>query len=65
VYVVDKNNIVRSRLITVKQKLDNIYIVDSGLSAEDQIVYEGIQSVKENEAIQTTPIAAKAALSFK
>lgn len=65
VYVVDKNNIVRSRLITVKQKLDNIYIVDSGLSAEDQIVYEGIQSVKENETIQTTAIAAKAALSFK
>lgn len=65
VYVVDKNNIVRSRLISIKQKLPNIYIVDGGLSVDDVIIYEGIQSAKENEAIQTTPISARAALSIK
>jgi membrane fusion protein (multidrug efflux system) len=65
VYVVDKNNIVRSRLINVSQKLTNMYVVESGLSADDKIIYEGIQSVKENEAIQTTFITARAALSNK
>jgi membrane fusion protein (multidrug efflux system) len=65
VYVVDKNNVVKSRLIHVGQKLSNIYVVESGLSADDKIVYEGIQSVKENEAIQTIYITANAALSNK
>ena len=65
VYVVDKNNVVKSRLIHIGQKLSNIYVVESGLSADDKIVYEGIQSVKENEAIQTTFITANAALSNK
>ena len=65
VYVVDKNNIVRSRLINVSQKLTNMYVVESGLSVDDKIIYEGIQSAKENEAIQTTFITARAALSNK
>lgn len=65
VYVVDKNNIVKSRLITIKQKLPNIYVVDTGLLETDTIIYEGIQSVKENEAVQITPISARAALSIK
>jgi membrane fusion protein (multidrug efflux system) len=63
--VVDKNNVVRSRLITIQQKLSNIYVVESGLSVDDKIIYEGIQSAKENEAIQTTFITARAALSIK
>jgi membrane fusion protein (multidrug efflux system) len=65
VYVVDKNNIVSSRLIKISQKFNNMYVVESGLSADDKIVYEGIQGVKENESIQTTFIAAKVALSNK
>jgi membrane fusion protein (multidrug efflux system) len=65
VYVVDKNNIVRSRLINIKQKLSNIYIIESGLAENDKIIYEGVQSAKENESIQTTLISAKAALSIK
>lgn len=65
VYVVDKNNVVKSRLISIQQKLSNIYIIESGLSADDKIIFEGIQSAKENESIQTTFISARAALSNK
>jgi membrane fusion protein (multidrug efflux system) len=65
VYVVDNKNIVRSRLIKIAQKLNNMYVVESGLSVDDKIIYEGIQSVKENEAIETTLIPARAALSNK
>lgn len=52
VYVVDKNNIVRSRNITVLQKLPDLYIVGSGLSATDKILLEGVQNVKEDQAIE-------------
>jgi membrane fusion protein (multidrug efflux system) len=65
VYVVDNKNIVRSRLIKIAQKLNNMYVVESGLSVDDKIIYEGIQSVKENEAIETTLIPTRVALSNK
>ncbi len=51
VYVVDSNNIVHSRNIVVKQRLSNIYIVESGISKSDRILVEGIQLVKEDEKI--------------
>ena len=65
VYVVDNKNIVRARLINISQKLTNMYVVESGLSVDDKIIYEGIQSVKENEPVETSFIAARAALSNK
>ena len=52
VYVVDKNNVVKSRNIKIKQKLSNLYIIDSGLDANDKILLEGAQSVKEDDKIK-------------
>jgi len=52
VYVVDKNNVVHSRNITIKNRLPEIYIVDSGLSEGDRILLEGIQRVKEDDKIE-------------
>lgn len=51
VYVVDKDNIVRSRNITIKSRLSDIYVIDSGISEGDKILLEGLQSVKEDEKI--------------
>lgn len=65
VFVVDQNNVVQSRLITIKQKLPNIYIVDTGLMPNDKIIFEGIQSAKEDEKIETKFISAKEALGIK
>ena len=52
VYVVDQNNNVKSRNIIIKQRLSNIYIIQSGLSKNDKILMDGIQTVKENEKIK-------------
>ncbi|MBZ4191862.1 efflux RND transporter periplasmic adaptor subunit [Niabella beijingensis] len=52
VYVVDKNNKVRSRNITVKYELPNLYVVDSGLSENDHILLEGLQTIKEDQKIK-------------
>ena len=59
VFVVDANNIVKSRGITIKQKLSNLYVIESGLSVNDKILLEGIQIVKDDDKIKTEFIAAE------
>ena len=63
VFVVDANNIVKSRGITIKQKLSNIYVIESGLSVNDKILLEGIQIVKDDDKIKTEFIAAEKAIA--
>jgi membrane fusion protein, multidrug efflux system len=52
VYVVDKDNIVRSREITIGAELPHIFIVESGLKENDRILLEGLRQVRENEKIE-------------
>ena len=59
VFVVDKDNVVKSRNIIVKQKLSNLYVIESGLALTDQILLEGVQSVKENDKIEMELLPAK------
>lgn len=59
VYVVDANNVVKSRNITIQQKMPNLYVVASGLSPNEKILLEGVQSVKEDDKIQSEFIPAK------
>lgn len=52
VYVVDKNNVLRSREITIGAELPHIYVVQSGLAANDKVLLEGLRLVRENEKIE-------------
>ena len=51
VYVVDKNNVIKSREITVGAEMPNLYIVTSGLKEGDKILLEGLRLVSENDKI--------------
>ena len=51
VFVVDKDNIIRSREITVGAEMPHIFVVRTGLKKEDRILLEGLRQVKENEKI--------------
>ena len=51
VYVVDKDNVIRSREITVAAEMPHIFVVQSGLKKDDKILLEGLRQVKENEKI--------------
>ena len=51
VYTVDKDNIVRSRNIEIKQRIQHIYVIESGLKPSDRIIYEGIQNLKEGDKV--------------
>jgi RND family efflux transporter MFP subunit len=53
VFVVDANNKVAQREITIASRMPNLYVVASGLTANDKIIYEGIQNVKQG--IQIIP----------
>ncbi|WP_114759516.1 efflux RND transporter periplasmic adaptor subunit [Flavobacterium sp. AG291] len=52
VYVIDKDNTVRSREITIAAELPHIFVVSKGLSTDDKILLEGLRLVKENEKIE-------------
>lgn len=51
VYVVNHENKIEMRKISIGEKLSNLYVVKSGLSSKDKVIYEGIQNVKEGQAI--------------
>lgn len=51
VFVVDRNNVVKSREITVKGEMPDLYVVKSGITENDKILLEGVQKVKEDDKI--------------
>lgn len=52
VYVIDKDNTVKSREITIAAELPHIFIIKDGLATGDKILLEGLRQVKENEKIE-------------
>jgi RND family efflux transporter, MFP subunit len=66
VYVIDKDNRVQAREITVGQEMPHLFVVTSGLSEKDRILIEGLRRVKNNEKIHPkfqAPEAVWASLS--
>ncbi|MCX2575287.1 efflux RND transporter periplasmic adaptor subunit [Pedobacter sandarakinus] len=54
VFVVDKNNKVHSKAITIAGDLPDLYIVGDGLNMNDKIMLEGVQKVKDDDQIKFT-----------
>lgn len=52
VFVVDKNNIVKSREITITGEMPDLYVVKTGLSVDDKILLEGVQKAKDDDKIK-------------
>jgi membrane fusion protein (multidrug efflux system) len=51
VFVIDENNAVRSRQITILAEMPHLFAVNSGLAETDKILLEGLRLVKENDKI--------------
>lgn len=51
VYVVDKDNKLKSRKIEIKAELPDLYVINSGLDVNDKILLDGLRLVKENDKI--------------
>ncbi len=52
VFVVDKNNVVKTRLITVGAELPHMYVVTDGLTKDEKILIDGLRKVKNDEKIK-------------
>ncbi len=63
VFVLDKDNKVVSREITLASEIPHIFVVKSGLNANDKILLEGLRQVKENEKIKYTFVKPAKVLS--
>ena len=51
VWVVDENDIAHQTLITVKNELEDIFVIESGLKVTDKIVLEGVREIEENAKV--------------
>jgi RND family efflux transporter MFP subunit len=51
VFMVDADNVVRMRSINPIIRLPDSYVINSGLSASNRILYEGIQLVRDGDKI--------------
>ena len=51
VFVLDKNNKAVSREITTSGEFPDLYVVKSGLTAQDKFLLEGVQNVKEGQKV--------------
>src|SRR5262249_3797093 len=52
VYVVDKDDVVHRRLITIEHELEDIFVIKSGLDVKDKIVLEGVRQVHDGEKVE-------------
>lgn len=65
VFVINKDSIVQMKSFVPKLRLPSLYVVESGLLPTDQIIYEGIQRVKEGDKIIPQLISGKEMLSLQ
>jgi membrane fusion protein (multidrug efflux system) len=63
VFIVDKNNKVSSKEITITGEIPDLYVVSSGLTENDKILLEGVQKVKENDKIKYEFLSPKVVIN--
>jgi RND family efflux transporter MFP subunit len=59
VYVIDDKNMVQLRSIKPTLRIPHLYVVETGLTTKDRILYEGIQRVKEGDLIEPEALSMK------
>lgn len=56
VFVLDRENRVKMRNIVPRLRLPQIYVIASGLTPSDRIIYEGIQDLSDGITVETKPV---------
>ena len=63
VFVVGQDNKVRSRNITVAAEMPDLYVLAGGLAADERILLEGVQKVKEEDHVNFEYLEPKEVIS--
>jgi membrane fusion protein (multidrug efflux system) len=56
VYVVNQDGVLQQRNVVPKMRFPDFYAVESGLSKQDRIVYEGVETLKDGDKVQPKPV---------
>jgi membrane fusion protein (multidrug efflux system) len=65
VWALDENDIAHQTLITVKNELEDVFVIESGLQATDKIVLEGVREIEENAMVAYNFVPAEEALKHQ
>jgi len=52
VYVVDQDNVVHQRDITIESEQDDVFVIADGLKEDDKIILEGIRQVRDGDHVE-------------
>jgi len=52
VFLVEKDNTIHQREITIQNELEDIFVIKSGLAIEDKIIIEGVRQVRSGEKVE-------------
>jgi membrane fusion protein (multidrug efflux system) len=52
VWVVGEDDKAKQTLITIKHELDDIFVIKSGIEANDKIVLEGVRQIEEGKKVE-------------
>ncbi|HXG11535.1 MAG TPA: efflux RND transporter periplasmic adaptor subunit [Gemmataceae bacterium] len=52
VWLIDKDNVVHQHEIAILHEMDDIFVVKSGLNADDRIILEGVRQVHDGEKVE-------------
>ena len=50
-FVIDSENVVKMRRIVPKLRMQNLFVIESGITASDRFIVEGVQLVKDGDKI--------------
>jgi membrane fusion protein (multidrug efflux system) len=51
-YVVDDDNVVHQRDVTIQAAQDDVFVIDQGLGENDKIILEGLRQVRDGDKIE-------------
>lgn len=63
VFVVNQDNVLKQRTIIPKMRIPDFYVVESGLSKDDKILFEGAENVKDGTKIHPVTVDLAKAMS--
>jgi len=63
VYVITKDNVVKSREVVIGAEMPHLFAITSGLATSDRILLEGLRLVKENDKIDIKMVDSETVLS--
>lgn len=63
VFVLDENNVLHTRKITIAYELPHIFVIKDGLKASDKILIEGLRMVKDGDKINAELVKPESVIS--